>query len=61
MNEKDAKPVVNQASEQLHQGEPIIAGTSAKKLFVEPTISVPTDVLESTTFFQGPTIEGSSL
>jgi hypothetical protein len=33
---------------------------TAKKLFVEPTVSVPEDVLEATTFFQGPTIDTSS-
>lgn len=27
--------------------------TTAKKSFVEPEISVPVDVLEATTFFQG--------
>lgn len=33
---------------------------TGKKQFVEPTISVPTDVLEATTFFQAPTIESAS-
>ena len=28
---------------------------ATKKQFVEPTISVPVDVLEATAFFQGPT------
>ena len=32
-----------------------------KKLFIEPLVSVPTDVLEATTFFQQPTIESSTL
>ena len=34
--------------------------TAAKKLFIEPTVSVPTDVQEATTFFQQPTIESAS-
>ncbi len=31
-----------------------------KETFVEPTVSVPTDVLEATAFFQQPTIESST-
>jgi hypothetical protein len=30
-------------------------GSEIKKVFVEPTISVPVDVLEATTFFQSAT------
>ena len=30
-------------------------GSEIKKVFVEPTISVPVDVLEATTFFQAST------
>ena len=30
-------------------------GSEGKKAFVEPTISVPVDVLEATTFFQAAT------
>jgi hypothetical protein len=33
---------------------------SAKKAFVEPTISLPVDVLEATAFFQGPTVTSGS-
>jgi hypothetical protein len=32
----------------------------AKKQFVEPVVSVPTEVLEATTFFQAPTIESAT-
>ena len=60
MSEKDAKPIVNQVSEQLHGSKPTVTEASAKKPFVEPTISVATDVLEATTYFQGPTIEAAS-
>ena len=31
---------------------------SGKKQFVEPEITVPVDILEATTFFQGPTSGG---
>ena len=34
---------------------------AGKKLFVEPTVSSATDVLEATTFFQAPTIESSTI
>lgn len=36
------------------------ASKSSKKQFVEPTVSVPADVLEATTFFQAPTIESAT-
>jgi hypothetical protein len=32
-----------------------VSGDENKKTFVEPTISVPVDVLEATTFFQSAT------
>ena len=32
-----------------------------KEKFIEPVVSVPVDVLESTTFFQAPTIETSDV
>ena len=35
----------------VHSGE----GIESKKTFLEPTISVPVDVLEATTFFQSAT------
>jgi hypothetical protein len=38
----------------LHNGTGVSANED-KKLFVEPTISVPVDVLEATTFFQSAT------
>jgi hypothetical protein len=40
----------------LHNGNGVTAENSEiKKVFVEPTISVPVDVLEATTFFQAAT------
>ena len=60
LNNKDAQPIVNQIGEPLHPSEPTTLEISTRKVFVEPTISVPTDVLETTTFFQAPTIESST-
>ena len=45
------------------QAEEVIkaeATNSGRKLFVEPEISVPVDVLEATTFFQAITSGGSN-
>ena len=39
----------------LHNGGGVSEEYSEKKKFVEPTISVPVDVLEATTFFQAAT------
>ena len=47
---------VNEESLQTEHTVPVV-----KETFVEPTVSVPTDVLEATTFFQGPTIESSTI
>ena len=45
--------------EQLEQNEQ--TPPAVKETFVEPTVSVPTDVLDATAFFQQPTIEGSTI
>ena len=45
--------------EQLEQNEQ--TPPAVKETFVEPTLSVPTDVLDATAFFQQPTIEGSTI
>jgi len=54
-NQKD--PSITQRSSQLApDSEKELRQTDrARKQFVEPTISVPVDVLEATAFFQGPT------
>ena len=46
--------IINEEIAGLHKG---VSGESSeiKKVFVEPTISVPVDVLEATTFFQAAT------
>jgi hypothetical protein len=45
--------------EQLEQDEQ--THPAVKETFVEPTVSVATDVLDATAFFQQPTIEGSTI
>jgi hypothetical protein len=47
--------------EQADAWEDAIDTNPIKKPFVEPTVSVPTDVLEATRFFQQPTIESSTV
>ena len=43
--------IINEEVGGLHNGVNG-EGSEIKKVFVEPTISVPVDVLEATTFFQ---------
>lgn len=45
--------IINEEIAGLHNE--VNGGTEIKKVFVEPTISVPVDVLEATTFFQSAT------
>ena len=49
-------------SDQIDPNQPneAAAEPTSKKQFVEPTVSVPADVLEATTFFQAPTIESAT-
>ena len=48
--------IINQEIAGLHNGSGVSGECSEiKKAFVEPTISVPVDVLEATTFFQSAT------
>ena len=46
--------IINEESAGLNNGKGVSGGEN-KKAFVEPTISVPVDVLEATTFFQSAT------
>lgn len=47
---------MNEEIAGLHSGSAVSGECSEiKKVFVEPTISVPVDVLEATTFFQAAT------
>ena len=48
--------LINEKIAGLHSENGVSAECSEiKKVFVEPTISVPVDVLEATTFFQAAT------
>ena len=48
--------IINEEIAGLHSGDAVTReGSAIKKEFVEPTISVPVDVLEATTFFQAST------
>lgn len=45
--------IINEEISGLHNANGVTGeGIESKKAFVEPTISVPVDVLEATTFFQ---------
>ena len=47
--------IINEEIAGLDGGNVSAEGRKIKKEFVEPTISVPVDVLEATTFFQATT------
>ena len=48
--------IINEETPGSHNGNDVSGVCSeVKKEFVEPTISVPVDVLEATTFFQSAT------
>ena len=48
--------IINEEGAGLHSGNGVsLEGSEIKKVFVEPAISVPVDVLEATTFFQAAT------
>ena len=59
MNKQQNNPVVEQPVEQIEHQEGVQSAHLPKKQFVEPLVSVPVDVLESTTFFQSPTFDTS--
>jgi len=48
-------------SEQVSESEIKTSQPDAKTPFVEPTVSTPEDVLEATTFFQGPTVDTTTV
>ena len=48
--------IINEEIAGLHNGSGVNGESGTiKKVFIEPTISVPVDVLEATTFFQAAT------
>ncbi len=57
MNTKNNNPVNEQLKQVEHGDNALTQPASDKKPFVEPTVSVPVDVLEATAFFQGPTVD----
>lgn len=57
MSQQQNKPVVEQPAQQFEDRREVRPTPPAKKPFVEPLLSVPVDVLESTTFFQSPTFD----
>ena len=52
--------IINEEIAGLHNEKSVSGGSEIKKAFVEPTISVPVDVLEATTFFQASTSGGTN-
>ena len=61
MNKQQNNPVIEQPAQQFEDRESIQSAPRPKKPFVEPVVSVPVDVLESTTFFQSPTFDTSDV
>ena len=58
MNKQNSQTV----SEQLNEhNEQTVSQPAGKMPFVEPIVSTPEDVLEATTFFQGPTVDTTSV
>ena len=55
LNLSKQNEISNEEIAGLHSGNGVSGECSEKKVFVEPTISVPVDVLEATTFFQAAT------
>ena len=56
MNKPNSQVVSEQVTDQNELTQP-----DTKMPFVEPTISTPEDVLEATTFFQGPTVDTTTV
>ena len=61
MTTQNTNSVSEQLTEQIEHHEQTLTSQAEKKQFVEPSVSVPVDVLEATTFFQQPTIEASTV
>ncbi len=56
MNTQKNGPAYEQ-SEQTERSENAVTPARERKLFVEPAVSVPVDVLEATALFQSPTVD----
>ena len=56
MNKQQNSPA-DERSEPAGRSDKALATAGEKKLFVEPVVSVPVDVLEATALFQSPTVD----
>ena len=50
---EETNPIVENGSEHSKQGHEQISVKTAKKPFLEPTLSVSLNILDATAFFQG--------
>ena len=58
MTKQQTNPT-DQPSQQQYEPSEKAATAAEKKPFVEPSVSVPADVLEATALFQAPTVQTS--
>lgn len=61
MNKQQNTPTNDERAAQEERYEPSVPAARQKEQFIEPVVSVPVDVLESTSFFQSPTIDTSDV
>lgn len=61
MNKQQNSPTDDQTTTQDERREIVVPPVRQKEQFIEPVVSVPVDVLESTSFFQSPTIDTSDV
>lgn len=61
MNKQQNNPTNDYVAEKDERSEVTAPPARQKEQFIEPVVSVPVDVLESTTFFQAPTIDTSNV
>ena len=59
LNKQQTNPVGQSNEQQQYESSERATPAAAKKPFVEPAVSVPTDVLEATALFQAPTVQTS--
>jgi hypothetical protein len=61
LNKHQNSPTDDQLTTQEERREIVVPPVRQKEQFIEPVVSVPVDVLESTSFFQSPTIDTSDV
>ena len=59
MIKQQTNPTGQPNDQQQHELSEKAAPAAEKRPFVEPAVSVPTDVLEATALFQSPTVQTS--